>query len=155
PIIDKIAALEEKTFKDRKVEEERRERRDARNNARNRNGTNLDEAAQQMAVVAAANARKVREDAEVAQKKADAKNFAAASELKARLAARNQSVKTPSPVPFAGGEEEEEEDEVVASGFTAVATTGTKRAHENGDGSTANDDEQNDAIDADNKSQDS
>ncbi|KAJ2558388.1 5'-3' exoribonuclease 2 [Coemansia sp. RSA 1933] len=154
PIIDKIAALEEKTFKDRKVEEERRERRDARNNARNRNGTNLDEAAQQMAVVAAANARKIREDAEVAQKKADAKNFAAASELKVRLAARNQSVKTPSPVPFAGGEEEEE-DEVVASGFTAVATTGTKRAHENGDGSTANNDEQDDAIDANNKPQDS
>ncbi|KAJ1903231.1 5'-3' exoribonuclease 2 [Coemansia sp. IMI 209127] len=158
PIIDKIAALEENTFKERKHEEEKRERREAKNNARNGNDYSMEEAANQMAAVAAANARKIRELAEVAQKKkeADAKNFAAASELKARLAARMQKVRTPSPVPFT----DEEVDEVVAFGSTGVSTTGTKRPHggsddddnnkDDGDSDAAN---ENGAIDVDNKSQ--
>ncbi|KAJ1773695.1 5'-3' exoribonuclease 2 [Coemansia sp. RSA 1813] len=153
PIIDKIAALEEQTFKDRKYEEDKRERRNARNNDRNGHDSNLDEAAKQMAVVAASNARKQREIAEIAQKKADAKNFAAASELKARLAERNNvKVQTPSPVPFA----EDVEDEVVASGSTNVVAAGTKRPHETDDESNGIDsvaDSGNGTIGVDNKSQ--
>ncbi|KAJ1731062.1 5'-3' exoribonuclease 2 [Coemansia sp. Benny D160-2] len=139
PIVDKIAALEEQTFKDRKDEEEKRDRRDAINKARNSNSnggvtdsSGLDEAANQMAVVAAVNARKRREEEEIAQKKkmkmaADEKNFAAASELKARLEARKVRVPTPTPVPFDG---QDGDEEVMVSGTMAGADAGKKRPHE-------------------------
>ncbi|KAJ2827636.1 5'-3' exoribonuclease 2, partial [Coemansia erecta] len=94
PIMDKVGALEEETFKDRKRREEQRERQQERRNRFNGGGfadeARLDAAADEMTAVAAANARREREIAEKQQhqqqqqkkKASDAKNFAAASMLK-------------------------------------------------------------------------
>ncbi|KAJ2882774.1 5'-3' exoribonuclease 2, partial [Coemansia aciculifera] len=104
-------------------------KKNGNNNGRhgNRFGGNearLDAAADQMAATAAANARREREEAD--KKKADAKNFAAASALRAKLAARG------APAAVAAAEEDEDdEDEVMMSGSLSVAPAGaTKRAHD-------------------------
>ncbi|KAJ2740803.1 5'-3' exoribonuclease 2 [Coemansia sp. BCRC 34301] len=134
PIMDRIGKMEEKTFKDRKQEEDARELRFQRDEARKQNNNNnrsrfggndarLDAAADQMAATAAANARREREVAE--KKEADAKNFAAASALKAKLAAKGAA--TAAAAMAAPGEDE---DEVIMSGTLAAPVSATKRAHD-------------------------
>ncbi|KAJ2780466.1 5'-3' exoribonuclease 2, partial [Coemansia javaensis] len=113
PIMDKIGQLEEQTFKDRKREEKERERRMRRNQRRDAGedaSRAIEAAADQMAATAAANARRLREEKE----RADARNFAAASALRARLVAAR---------PSAAVEEEEEEDEVMVSGTAPAKRT--------------------------------
>ncbi|KAI9501949.1 XRN 5'-3' exonuclease N-terminus-domain-containing protein [Coemansia spiralis] len=130
PIMDKIGALEEKTFKDRNRQELERERRQQRDKARSeRNEENrIEEAAEQMAAVAAANARKQREIAVDEQRKASAKNFTAANDLKARLAAKKLQGPEPT-VASLPGDEDVEEDEIMATGTTTILSTAHKRTH--------------------------
>ncbi|KAJ2692571.1 5'-3' exoribonuclease 2 [Coemansia sp. IMI 209128] len=125
PIMDRIGKLEEQTFKDRKQQEDARELRFQRDEARKNNRGNklgneerLDAAADQMAAVAAANSRREREVAE--QKEAAAKNFAAATALRAKLVAKAAAA------PVA----DEDGDEVMVSGTLVAPTSATKRAHD-------------------------
>ncbi|KAJ2116207.1 5'-3' exoribonuclease 2 [Coemansia sp. RSA 922] len=125
PIMDRIGKMEEKTFKERKQQEDARElrfeREEARKNQRNNRfggEARLDAAADQMAATAAANSRKEREEAE--KQEAAAKNFAAATALKAKLAAKVVAA----PVV------DEDGDEVMISGKLAGPPSATKRTHE-------------------------
>ncbi|KAJ2767215.1 5'-3' exoribonuclease 2, partial [Coemansia nantahalensis] len=119
PIMDKLGLLEEDTFKERWRQERERERRQRRDQNRGSNRgapddqQRLEAAADEMAATAAANARRLREqqEQEQARRAADAKNFAAASALKAKLAAHTIA---------------DDEDEVMVSG-SAPASTGLKR----------------------------
>ncbi|KAJ2581536.1 5'-3' exoribonuclease 2, partial [Coemansia sp. RSA 1836] len=137
PIMDRIGKLEEKTFKERKQEEDARELRFQRDEARKNNNNNrgrfggnearLDAAADQMAATAAANSRREREEAE--KKEAAAKNFAAANAFKAKLAAKGAAIAAAA-VP----EEDGDEDEVMMSGTVTAPTSATKRAHDDVEG---------------------
>ncbi|KAJ1902046.1 5'-3' exoribonuclease 2 [Kickxella alabastrina] len=128
PIMDRIAAIEEDTFKERKIEEAKRERNNQRYNQRNNRDipdgqARLDAAADEMAAVGGAKLRKEAEEAE--KKSADAKNFAAASALKARLAGR--AAPTPAPLPVG---QDEDGDEIMVSGVAPALASSTKRSHE-------------------------
>ncbi|KAJ2472968.1 5'-3' exoribonuclease 2 [Coemansia sp. RSA 2322] len=124
PIMDRIGKLEEQTFRERKQQEDARERRFKRDEARNNrnktsNDSRLEAAADQMSAIAAANSRRERE-AEDQKKLADAKNFAAASELKAKLAAKA----------VASASKSDDGDEVMVSGSMNAASSATKRTHD-------------------------
>ncbi|KAJ2804545.1 5'-3' exoribonuclease 2, partial [Coemansia guatemalensis] len=125
PIMDKIGALEEGTFRERKRKEDARKRQ-AQQNRKNTSSVDEAEAADQMAAVVAANARRAREEVEIAQRK----NFEAADKLRAKLAGMSAREKSP-PSVDAGA------DEIIESGSVEVSGTAEKRtATEHDDGET-------------------
>ncbi|KAJ2787510.1 5'-3' exoribonuclease 2, partial [Coemansia interrupta] len=135
PIMDSIAAIEEETFRTRKIEEDKRERQ---RRVREGNGAHhhaaLERKAEEEAAVAAANARREREREQAAAIAAQSKqkNSAAADAIRARLAASRGAA--PPPQPPAADDAMEEEDEVMVEGSTHVADADSaKRPHEDDD----------------------
>ncbi|KAJ2325275.1 5'-3' exoribonuclease 2, partial [Coemansia sp. RSA 2611] len=145
PIMDKIGELEEETFKERKRKEEARERNMRRNRERDQGDKRLQKEADEMAAVAAANARRQRETAE----KANAKNFAAADMLKAKLATKAAAAaatvadeKSPAAEGMAGGDDDSDgEEEVMISG-SAAPEGAVKRTADERDKEEENEDNQ-------------
>ncbi|KAJ2724499.1 5'-3' exoribonuclease 2 [Coemansia sp. Benny D115] len=108
PIIDKVAAREADAFKARKQSERRAQKKKDANFINGNDRTqDLDAAADQMAALNAASARRALEQ----KQKADASNHAAANALKAKLAAKRTHDQT---------ELEQDEDEEMVSGNVAV-----------------------------------
>ncbi|KAJ2188424.1 5'-3' exoribonuclease 2, partial [Coemansia sp. RSA 532] len=138
PIMDKVGELEEETFKERKRGEEQRERRMQQNQMRDMGDKRIEAAADEMAAVAGARARRERE-VEEKQQATNKKNFAAANLIKARLAAK-ANVSADKDTEKDAEKELSEEDEVMVSGSNEVPVSATKRTaaerddEETGDG---------------------
>ncbi|KAJ1838021.1 5'-3' exoribonuclease 2, partial [Coemansia sp. RSA 2703] len=137
PIMDRIAAIEEETFRTRKIEEDKRERQRRTREGAGAHHAALERKAEEDAAIAAANARREREREQTAAVVAQSKqkNTAAADAIRARLAASRGA---PPPPPVNVAVDNEDEDEVMVEGNTdmIVSPSGgdsAKRPHEDDD----------------------
>ncbi|KAJ2395338.1 5'-3' exoribonuclease 2 [Coemansia sp. RSA 2603] len=137
PIMDRIAAIEEETFRTRKIEEDKRERQRRTREGAGAHHAALERKAEEEAAIAAANARREREREQTAAVVAQSKqkNTAAADAIRARLAASRGA---PPPPPVNVAVDNEDEDEVMVEGNTdmIVSPSGgdsAKRPHEDDD----------------------